>query len=316
MELNLINIIIPAALVLIGIFIAIYAWIYSSSDVIDQRIKTFIGDSKDATSLSSLSDPHARGFSGSLYRRTMSAWFSKALLLLGKTIPIQSVDETNRRLAIAGNPYNFRAMQFYGLRLFILISISPIAFLIYFLNPSRNNLLIGLILLLVGMLLPNVWLRSKMKNRQQSLERSMPDALDVLCICVSAGLSFDQAMQRVGQTFNNPIGEEFSRVVSEIDFGVSRKEALRNMQSRVEIPQISSFIAVIIQSESIGMSISEVLQSQADQMRIHRQYKAKEIVQRLPAKMMVPLTLLIFPALIAVLLGPMLPYLQELLGSI
>ena len=123
-------------------------------------------------------------------------------------------------------------------------------------------------------------------------------------------------MQRVGQTFNNPIGEEFSRVVSEIDFGVSRKEALRNMQSRVEIPQISSFIAVIIQSESIGMSISDVLQSQADQMRIHRQYKAKEIVQRLPAKMMVPLTLLIFPALIAVLLGPMLPYLQELLGSI
>jgi tight adherence protein C len=100
-----------------------------------------------------------------------------------------------------------------------------------------------------------------------------------------------------------------------MDLGITRKEALRNMQSRVEIPQLSSFIAVIIQSESIGMSISDVLQSQADQMRIHRQYKAKEIIQRLPAKMMIPLALLIFPALLAVILGPMLPYLQELLGA-
>jgi tight adherence protein C len=316
MEQFLINLIIPSVLILLGIFVAIYAWIYSSSNVIDQRIKTYISDPKESTSLSSLSDPHARGFSGNLYRRTIAAWFSKALSFLGKSIPIQSVEETNRRLAIAGNPYNFKAIQFYGLRLFILIGLSPISILIYFLNPSRNNLLIGLILLLVGMLLPNVWLRSAMKKRQQSLERSIPDALDVLCICVSAGLSFDQGMQRVGQTFNTPIGEEFSRVVSEIDFGISRKEALRNMQARVEIPQITSFIAVIIQSESIGMSVSDVLQSQADQMRIHRQYKAKEVAQRLPAKMMVPLTLLIFPALIAVLLGPMLPYLQELLGSV
>jgi tight adherence protein C len=315
MELNLLNIIVPAILVLIGIIFAIYAWIYSSSDVIDQRIKTFIGDSKEATSLSSMSDPHARGFSGNLYRRTMSAWFSKVITFLGKSVPIQSVEETNRRLTIAGNPYNIRAMQFYGLRLLILISLIPVAILIYFLNPSSITLLIGLILLMLGVLLPNFWLRSMMKKRQQSLERSMPNALDVLCICVSAGLSFDQAMQRVGQTYNNPIGEEFSRVISEMDLGITRKEALRNMQSRVEIPQLSSFIAVIIQSESIGMSISEVLQSQADQMRIHRQYKAKEIIQRLPAKMMIPLALLIFPALLAVILGPMLPYLQELLGA-
>jgi tight adherence protein C len=315
MELNLLNIIVPAILVLIGIIFAIYAWIYSSSDEIDQRIKTFIGDSKEATSLSSLSDPHVRGFSGTLYRRTMSAWFSKVISILGKSVPIQSVEETNRRLAIAGNPYNIRAMQYYGLRLLILISLIPVAVLIYFLNPSGITLLIGLILLLLGMLLPNFWLQSMMKKRQQSMERSMPNALDVLCICVSAGLSFDQAMQRVGQTYNNPIGEEFSRVISEMDLGITRKEALRNMQSRVEIPQLSSFIAVIIQSESIGMSISDVLQSQADQMRIHRQYKAKEIIQRLPAKMMIPLALLIFPALLAVILGPMLPYLQEILGA-
>ena len=100
-----------------------------------------------------------------------------------------------------------------------------------------------------------------------------------------------------------------------MDLGITRREALRNMQSRVEIPQLSSFIAVILQSESIGMSIADVLQAQADQMRIYRQFRAKEIIQRLPAKMMIPLALLIFPALIAVILGPMLPYIQELLGG-
>ena len=131
MELNSFNIIIPAILILFGIFIAIFAWIYPSSDEIDQRIKTFIGDSKEAASVSSLSDPHVRGFSGSLYRRTFSAWFSKVLSFLGKSIPIQSVEETNRRLTIAGNPYNFRAMEFYGLRLLILISLCPVALLIY-----------------------------------------------------------------------------------------------------------------------------------------------------------------------------------------
>ena len=141
----------------------------------------------------------------------------------------------------------------------------------------------------------------------------MPDALDMLAVITAAGLGFDQAMLRLGQTFKTPVGQEFARVVSELEVGVSREQALRDMQARVDIPELSSFVAVILQSERLGMSIADVLHSQAEQMRIYRQFRAKEVAQQLPARMMVPLAIFIFPALLAVILGPFFPLLLDIL---
>ncbi|MDD2923205.1 MAG: type II secretion system F family protein, partial [Anaerolineales bacterium] len=180
-------------------------------------------------------------------------------------------------------------------------------------NASLEYLLIALLILLVFLVAPGAWLNTMMKRRQDMIRKGLPDALDMLSVCVSAGLSFDQALLRVGQTFKTPIGIEFARVVSEIEVGVSRRQALRNLQARVDIPELSSFVAVILQSEALGMSIADVLHTQAEQMRIYRQYLAKEIAQLLPAKMMMPLVLFIFPALWAVILGPTLPVIMEIL---
>jgi tight adherence protein C len=152
-----------------------------------------------------------------------------------------------------------------------------------------------------------------MRKRQQTIRHGLPDTLDMLSVCVAAGLGFDQAMMRVGQTFRTPMGMEFARVVSEIEVGISRRQALRNLQERVDISELSSFVAVILQSETMGMSIADVLHSQAEQVRIFRQYRAKEIAQQLPAKMMFPLALFIFPALLAVILGPTLARFVDIL---
>jgi tight adherence protein C len=108
---------------------------------------------------------------------------------------------------------------------------------------------------------------------------------------------------------------EFKRVVQEIEFGVSRADALRSLAERLQVSELSSFVAVIVQSESLGMPISDVLHGQAEQMRIVRQFKAKEVASRLPAKMMFPLAFLILPALIAVILSPTVPSLLGLFGS-
>jgi tight adherence protein C len=179
-------------------------------------------------------------------------------------------------------------------------------------RPETRSLLSGLMILVVAFILPITWLRWKVSSRQNEIRRSLPDALDMLSVSTAAGLGFDQAIQKVSQFFKTPAGEEFGRIVSEMEVGVSRQQALRNFADRVRISEISSFVAVIIQSEILGMSIADVLHAQAEQMRIQRQFRAKEEAQKLPVKMMVPLALLILPALLAVLLGPTIPAILEI----
>ena len=164
--------------------------------------------------------------------------------------------------------------------------------------------------------MPPIWLRSAMRRRQDAFRRSFPDALDMLSVITAAGLSFDQALLRLSQTTSNVVSTEFARVISEIEVGVSRAQAMRNMRDRVDIPELSSFVSVVVQSEALGMNIVEVLRSQSQQMRIFRQLRAKELAQQMPARMMVPLALFVFPALFAVILGPFFPLLLRLLTGV
>jgi tight adherence protein C len=134
----------------------------------------------------------------------------------------------------------------------------------------------------------------------------------MLSVCAEAGLGFDQALQRVGDHWNTPLGAEFSRVVTEMGMGVPRRTALRNLADRLNVHELSSFVAVILQSDQLGMSITDTLHAQAKQMRIERRFRAQEQARKMPLKMLFPLLLLMFPAMFAVILGPMIPVLGEL----
>ena len=278
-----------------------------------QRIQTFITQRQERLEARLLDELQGRQYSEALIQRTLGAWFGAALRFLSRFAPPKTVAETNRRLAIAGNPYNLRAGTFYGLRMFLLIGGALLALVVFRLNPSPTYSLLALLLLFFFLAGPSAWLSARMRQRQDAIRRGLPDALDMLSVITEAGLGFDQAMLRLGHVFKTPVGQEFSRAVSEMEVGVSRGQALRDMQARVDIPELASFVAVILQSEQLGMSIADVLHSQAEQMRIYRQFRAKEIAQQLPARMMLPLALFIFPALFAVILGPFIPVLMEIL---
>ena len=140
--------------------------------------------------------------------------------------------------------------------------------------------------------------------------------MDMLSVCATAGLGFDQSLQRVSEYWDTPIGHEFGRVINEMEMGLSRREALRNFSDRLDIREISSFVALILQTEQLGMSISDTLHAQAEQMRIERRFRAQEQAQKAPIKMLIPMALLIFPALLAVILGPALPILREVFNSL
>ena len=133
----------------------------------------------------------------------------------------------------------------------------------------------------------------------------------MLSVCVEAGLGFDQALQRVSEHWRTPLGAEFGRVVAEIGMGIPRRGALRNLADRVGSQEIASFVAVILQSDQLGMSIKNTLHAQAEQMRIERRFRAQEMARKMPLKMLFPLTILVFPAIFAVILGPSIPVLIE-----
>ncbi|QGU00107.1 Type II/IV secretion system protein TadC, associated with Flp pilus assembly [Candidatus Syntrophocurvum alkaliphilum] len=160
------------------------------------------------------------------------------------------------------------------------------------------------LLLLIGIYLPSMYLRSKEKERKKEILKSLPDNLDLLSVSVEAGLGFDGAMQKVVEKTSGPLKKEFEKVLQEINIGKPRREALRDMANRVEVDDVSTFIGSIIQADQLGVSIGNVLKLQADQVRNNRRMRAEEAAQKAPIKILIPLVLFIFPTILIVLLGP------------
>jgi tight adherence protein C len=311
MTITTIGFILAFAAVVLGLIVAALGASYLDNRNQHERIQTFVMQGSEGPR--NLAELGGREFTEAFLQRTLGSWLRSIVNFLSRLTPPQTMRETNRRLVIAGNPYNLRAGTFYGARVLLLIVGAGLALIVYRLSPSRLYVLLALLILLLFLGGPGVWLSAAMRRRQDLIRRGLPDALDMLSVITAAGLGFDQAMLRLGQTFDTPVGLEFARVVSEIEVGISRKQALRDLQARVDITELSSFVAVILQSEQLGMSIADVLHSQAEQMRLYRKFRAKEIAQQLPARMMIPLALFIFPALLAVILGPFFPVLLEIL---
>ena len=238
--------------------------------------------------------------------------------LFGRLTPSSAVDRLEYQLEIADRPYGLGPREFYGLRIVFLIVGVWLA--VYFLRQGTDliNIIGAGLIGYVGLMGPSVWLKRKVRRRQDQIRKGLPDALDMLSVTAEAGLGFDQSLQRVSQYWDNPVSVEFGRVVAEMEMGVSRRAALRNMADRLGVPELSSFIAVIIQSDQLGMSIADALHAQAEQMRIERRFRAQEAARKVPLKMLFPMMLLIFPAMLAVVCGPSIPILSgffETLGG-
>ncbi len=220
--------------------------------------------------------------------------------------PQESLETIRHNLELAGNPYGWSAVQFMGLRVLAALLFGGVGALIVFVSsmplPRRMLLMGGLGV--GGYFLPVLWLRSRTSSRQREILRSLPDALDLLTICVDAGLGFDGAMARVAEKWDNALSRELTRVLQEIQLGKLRREALRGMAQRAEVQEVSTFVAAVVQAEELGVSIAKVLRIQAEEMRRRRRQRAEELARQAPIKMLPAIAFLIFPAIFVVLLGP------------
>lgn len=222
--------------------------------------------------------------------------------------PQNARQDTAHKLELAGNPQGLDPTIFLAARFFAAGGIFVFLVFIFAIGsvdwPASRKILIIVGFSLFGFFLPNLLLQSRIDRRQKGIRRAMPDALDLLTICVEAGLGFDGAMAKVNEKWDNELSLAFGRVLREIQLGKLRREALRDMAERIGISEMTSFVAAIIQSEQLGVSMAKVLRIQADQMRMKRRQAAEEEAHKAPVKMLFPMVFLIFPSLLIILLGP------------
>lgn len=213
---------------------------------------------------------------------------------------------TEQRLATAGNPYDMRTVDFLGLKVVVAGAVAGLMFLL--MGLVGRNLSMGLLLAVagggIGFIAPEIWLSRRIKARRKAILLNIPDALDLLTISVRAGLGFDAALAKVVEKMSGPLIDEFQRALAELRVGKARKDALRDIVGRTQVPALTSFIGAIIQAETLGVSISKVLQIQSEQLRIERRQRAEEQAAKAPIKMLFPLVGCIFPSIFIVILGP------------
>jgi tight adherence protein C len=240
------------------------------------------------------------------YERVILPFFNNIGRFAMRFTPQATLEATEAKLETAGNPMRLEPAFFLALRFVLAIAFGGSIFITYAVT-GRNwvqGLMLSTLFLLLGFMFPDVWLTSRISRRQKDVFRAMPDALDLLTVCVEAGLGFDAAMKKVAEKWENDLALEFGRVLQEIGLGKLRREALRDMADRLQVPEMLSFVAAVIQSEHLGVSMSKVLRVQSEQMRQRRRQMAEEEARRAPVKMVFPIGLLIFPSLFVILLGP------------
>ncbi|MDO9300179.1 MAG: type II secretion system F family protein [Anaerolineales bacterium] len=264
-----------------------------------------------------LAEATQRGESVSLEQMELQQPFSERVILpimekvgeiLTRFTPQKLLQETTLKLELAGNPgridaATFLATRFVGAAIFggglLMISLLSATQWPF----SRTVLVVGLFTV-IGFFFPQLWLQSRINARQNEVRKALPDALDLLTICVEAGLGFDAAMSKVAEKWDNELSLMFGRTIREVQLGKTQREALRDMADRLGLPELTSFVAAVIQSQQLGVSLAKVLRIQSDQLRMKRRQFAEELAHKAPVKMIIPMALLTFPSIMIILMAP------------
>ena len=249
--------------------------------------------------------------------RTLRPLVGRLSHMGGRLSSASSAGTAEKRLAMAGNPGDLKLTDWMGVKMLVGIATGVIMFLVFGLLAAGiiPGIFLGLVGFGIGYIVPEFWLGGRIKARQKLILKMIPDTLDLLTISVRAGLGFDAALAKVVEKLPGPLTDEFRRALAEVRVGKARRDALRDMVPRTNVQPLSNFIGAIIQAETLGVSISKVLQVQSEQLRIERRQRAEEQAARAPIKMLFPLVGCIFPSLFIVILGPAIIAIVKTMGS-
>ncbi|RGG62884.1 type II secretion system F family protein [Eubacterium sp. AF17-7] len=213
-----------------------------------------------------------------------------------KNAKYKLVEKQLRLAGLSISPENF---LFYKKAIMVLIIV--VSAFIAIITKTIFLILIGL---LIALLIPNLYLNSKVKSHQQGIRDQLPDAMDLLGVCIESGLSFDASLLKVSERMEGPFIEELLKLYRQIQMGVPRGDALKNMANSSEIPELKTFIAALAQATQLGIPMNNIMKVQSETLRETRMQMAREKGQKAPVKMLLPMVGLIFPVLFIVILGP------------
>jgi tight adherence protein C len=302
-----------AALGVVLVFLGIYVP-RTGRDVVAERLASFSARAKTLEELE-LQQPFTERVLRPLIRQ-LAEMLSRAQEQRAKnskkSTKAGGTEAIQRKLALAGNPYNWTPADFLGIKIFAALVIGGVLF---FLMTIAGNA--GMALVLggggtgFGWFAPDLILRSRTGTRQKAIQRALPDAMDLLVISVEAGLGFDAAIQRLVEKKDDALTREFARIMAEVRVGRTRREAMKDMVERTQVADLNNFVAAILQAEQLGVSVTKVLAVQSDQMRTLRRQRAEQQAATLQLKMLFPLAIFIFPALCVVIMGPIWPTIAQ-----
>lgn len=215
-------------------------------------------------------------------------------------------ERLTRKLELAGNPPGWTVDRILSSKVLgaiaggvVMLLVSPI-----YASTIQNRLIMIVVGIAIGFFAPNFWLYQKSYDRQNQLQRELPDAIDLMTISVESGLAFDAALQQVSRNTKGPLSEEFARVLREMQIGQGRSAALRALSERSNQPEVRGFVTAMVQADAFGIPIAQVLRVQSHEMRVKRRQRAEEKAQQVPVKITIPLIFCILPTLFAAVMGP------------
>ncbi len=250
---------------------------------------------------------------GSFYQRVIEPVINRIAKKFTQQDKTSGAEKLQEMLIAAGNPGDlgpgeFRAVQF----LCAAVSMTAVVVLglIGVVVADNKQMIMGIAL--GGMavaggfsfIIPQFWLKKRITTRVKQIQKTLPDAIDLLVVSVEAGLGFDMAMGKVVEKTKGALADEFGRALEEMRLGFPRQQALRNITRRIRNDDLDSFISAVIQADQLGTSIGMVLRIQSEQMRIKRRQRIEEAAMKAPIKMLFPMVLFIFPTIFIVVLGP------------
>jgi tight adherence protein C len=238
--------------------------------------------------------------------RVLTPLLDRALNLGKRLTPADHGERIRKKLEVAGNPPGWTVDRVTSLKVVgfaVALVISVVLAMLFGLGLAPT-LAMGVVASLVGYQAPNLYLYQKGYDRTKSIQKAIPDALDLLTISVESGLGFDAALSHVARNTEGPLAEEFARVLQEMQIGLGRGAALRALGERTHVPELKGFVSAMVQADALGIPIAHVLRVQSKEIRVKRRQRAEEQAQKVAVKIMVPLIFCILPCLFIAVLGP------------
>lgn len=282
------------------VIIGIIKQLYRERIVMIDRLKIFASASRKKKG--SMDEELSKPF----FDRAIRPLILKISVFTAKYMPSKKSVSLQRKLLMAGNPADLTPNEFLAIQ-YALVAALPVITIVVIMPFGLsfiNMFLFATGAVVLGLIIPDYYLKAKAKTRKEEIQKALPDVLDLLTVSVEAGLGFDAALVKVIEKIKGVLSHEFSRVLQEIKMGKPRRDALRDLGFRTGVDDLTAFIGAIIQADQLGVSIGNVLRLQSEQMRQKRRQRAEEKAMKAPIKILIPLILFIFPTIFIVLLGP------------